>query len=138
MQGHSLQFIPMNRGRPLEYDFFLFGQKDKKDPLNDRFEIHCSVSRSSRFCLASLPGYIRYLLKNPISICRKRVGFKAGGLETLHIEKRESSIAPYYGCSLSLGKHPESSVRCIGITQLSKLIHRKYIYIYSLVCCFFF
>ena len=46
-------------------------------------------------------------LKDPISVCRKRVGLTAGRMETLQTGGKKLGIAPYYGCSLS----PRKAVR---------------------------
>ena len=47
-------------------------------------------------------------VKDPISICHKRVGLTASGTETrkhcTQEKKKKSWVAPYYGCLLSLGK----------------------------------
>ena len=42
-------------------------------------------------------------------VCRKRVGLTVGGMKTLHTERKTSWEAPYYGCSLSLGKAAQIS-----------------------------
>ena len=46
------------------------------------------------------------LIKDPISICRKRVGHTTGGMERQQCtpEKQESRVTPRCGCSLSLGR----------------------------------
>ena len=65
-------------------------------------------------------------VKDPISICCKRVGLTAGGMETRkhcrNGEKKELGIAPFYGCLLSPGKaaqisrgHWERKVTLYGI-----------------------
>ena len=73
-------------------------------------------------------------VKDPIFICHKRVGLIliANGMDTRKQSTQEKSwVAPYYGCSLSLGKAAQIYRTLHWDKKLSNLI--KFIFYFSIV-----
>ena len=124
-QGDIAQWLMRRNSNPKTLHGFdpLAGQGEKQS--------FCSPSESTlvQTCLCLTPLRLygthphRAHVKDPMSMCRKRGGLTAGGMETRKALHTGSNpwVAPYCGCSLPPGKAARI-FRCITLGQESRHI----------------